>query len=86
MAEDKANTELAPASQLATVKLSQLHPHAAQRYVAFIKELSAEVSLDGVKDEDLTAEELARFEEYLFHLVQKVLSRSLKDWLPNILN
>ncbi len=64
VANSKEMIEPPPASQLSAINLSHLHPHAAQRHIQFLKALSAEVPLDGVKDEDLTAEELVRFKKY----------------------
>ena len=61
-----------PMLQLPAVNMSQLHPHARERFVRFLKELRDEVPLDQLSDEDFTAQELVEFVECV---------RGVEEWL-----
>ena len=52
-----------PVLQLPPVNLSQIHPHAAERYVQFLKELWGEVALDQLTEEDLSEDERAKLKK-----------------------
>ena len=75
MMEEKATIELAPVLHLPPVDTKQIHPHALDRYLEFLKELYNEVALDQLSDEDLSDDESAKL---------KTSADEIKGWLQKV--
>ncbi len=59
-----------PVLQLPALDVAQIHPHALERYVAFCKELMAEVPPDELSDGDLSDSEMSDFKKYITSILE----------------